>query len=329
MEVTETSLCVMSLTLMDPSVFSMIRITQLLFATAIQVFLLPRMRNWQRQKISASRNLTGREEEEQAKWAKRTIIPSVRFTRTQYFGLFCVVAGVLVVYLAASEESTNPTSAANTLLGTVLVLIAMVTLSLETAVQEHVLTNYGDVLEPMEMIGLQGVSCTLWSLLIIGCANMISNAPHDDIVLFLAQVSDGWQGPLSVVCVVFCTMGVDCTGTYLTRAMTANVRPALQPLRSGIIWLVGLSTGASHYSLVRLFGFLTSALGSMLFKQMFGRSGNESAGADEHWTATFGVRNITDKKYISHGFDLSDSLGYQLAYYGAPRTWSLGLKYRY
>lgn len=51
--------------------------------------------------------------------------------------------------------------------------------------------------------------------------------------------------------------------------------------------------------------------------------------ADEHWTATLGVRNITDKRYVSHGFDLSDSLGYQLAYYGAPRTWSLGLKYRY
>ncbi len=51
--------------------------------------------------------------------------------------------------------------------------------------------------------------------------------------------------------------------------------------------------------------------------------------ADEHWTGTFGVRNITDKRYVSHGFDLSDSLGYQLAYYGAPRTWSLGLKYRY
>lgn len=51
--------------------------------------------------------------------------------------------------------------------------------------------------------------------------------------------------------------------------------------------------------------------------------------SDDRWTATLGVRNLTDKHYVSHGFDLSDSLGYQLAYYGAPRTWSLGLKYRY
>lgn len=50
---------------------------------------------------------------------------------------------------------------------------------------------------------------------------------------------------------------------------------------------------------------------------------------DDHWTASLAVRNLTDKRYVSHGFDLSDSLGYQLAYYGAPRTWSLGLKYRY
>ncbi len=51
--------------------------------------------------------------------------------------------------------------------------------------------------------------------------------------------------------------------------------------------------------------------------------------ADDHWTAQMGVRNLLDKRYITHGFDLSDSMGYQLAYYGAPRTWSFSLKYRY
>lgn len=51
--------------------------------------------------------------------------------------------------------------------------------------------------------------------------------------------------------------------------------------------------------------------------------------ANENWELFAGIKNITDKNYRSHGFDLSDSLGYQLGYYGAPRTWSAGLQYRF
>jgi len=44
---------------------------------------------------------------------------------------------------------------------------------------------------------------------------------------------------------------------------------------------------------------------------------------DEKWIVRLGMKNITDERYISHGFDLSDSGLSQLAYYGAPRTASL------
>ncbi|MCJ9428022.1 TonB-dependent receptor [Kordiimonas marina] len=50
---------------------------------------------------------------------------------------------------------------------------------------------------------------------------------------------------------------------------------------------------------------------------------------NETWQIYAGMKNITDKAYRTHGFDLSDSLGYQLAYYGAPRTWSAGVVYRF
>ena len=40
-------------------------------------------------------------------------------------------------------------------------------------------------------------------------------------------------------------------------------------------------------------------------------------------------RNLSDEQYRTHGFDLSDSLGYQLGYYGAPRTVSLTASVRY
>ncbi len=51
--------------------------------------------------------------------------------------------------------------------------------------------------------------------------------------------------------------------------------------------------------------------------------------ASGSWSLYAGVKNITDKRYRTHAFDLSDSLGYQLGYYGAPRTWAAGLEFRF
>jgi iron complex outermembrane receptor protein len=50
---------------------------------------------------------------------------------------------------------------------------------------------------------------------------------------------------------------------------------------------------------------------------------------DESWRLTLGGQNLTDEHYITQGFDLSDSLGYQLAYYGDPRTFTLTLGLRF
>ncbi|HYD26780.1 TonB-dependent receptor [Brevundimonas sp.] len=41
---------------------------------------------------------------------------------------------------------------------------------------------------------------------------------------------------------------------------------------------------------------------------------------DDHLFVQLGGQNLTDERHIEQGFDLSDSLGYQLAYFGAPRT---------
>lgn len=40
-------------------------------------------------------------------------------------------------------------------------------------------------------------------------------------------------------------------------------------------------------------------------------------------------KNLSDERYRQQGFDLSDSLGYQLGYYGAPRTWSVTASVRF
>ncbi|WP_417482083.1 hypothetical protein [Maricaulis sp.] len=41
---------------------------------------------------------------------------------------------------------------------------------------------------------------------------------------------------------------------------------------------------------------------------------------DGSWEIRAGVRNLLDETYTTQAFDLADFPGYQLAYYGAPRT---------
>lgn len=59
---------------------------------------------------------------------------------------------------------------------------------------------------------------------------------------------------------------------------------------------------------------------------------NASLGFDSangRWHLAVGGKNLTDERYRQHAFDLSDSLGYQLAYYGAPRTWYVSASLEY
>ena len=47
------------------------------------------------------------------------------------------------------------------------------------------------------------------------------------------------------------------------------------------------------------------------------------------WEVSFGVKNLTDKAYITHGFDLTAFPGIGLAYHGAPRTYRVRASYRF
>jgi len=47
------------------------------------------------------------------------------------------------------------------------------------------------------------------------------------------------------------------------------------------------------------------------------------------WTVLLSGKNLGDEPYKEHGFDLSASPGVQLGYYGAPRTVTLDVRYRF
>lgn len=52
-------------------------------------------------------------------------------------------------------------------------------------------------------------------------------------------------------------------------------------------------------------------------------------GHNNRFGVSIGVKNLTDAAYITHGFDLTAFPGVGLAYYGDPRTYKLGLRYRF
>ena len=50
---------------------------------------------------------------------------------------------------------------------------------------------------------------------------------------------------------------------------------------------------------------------------------------DGNWQFMFGGKNLGDKRYRTHAFDLSAFPGVELGYYNAPRTYSLSAKYSF
>lgn len=50
---------------------------------------------------------------------------------------------------------------------------------------------------------------------------------------------------------------------------------------------------------------------------------------DKKWLVSLAGKNLTNERYKQAGFDFSNSFGYQVAYYGEPRTVSLSALYRF
>lgn len=77
--------------------------------------------------------------------------------------------------------------------------------------------------------------------------------------------------------------------------------------------------------------FPTVSSSSVLFQESYTLF-DASAGfefADGRYAIRAVGKNLSDERYRQQGFDLSDSLGYELGYYGAPRTWSITASVRY
>ena len=94
----------------------------------------------------------------------------------------------------------------------------------------------------------------------------------------------------------------------------------------GFAWLelgADLSYRSAYYVEINNLGALKQE-GFALVNASIGLEGNQGK-----WGLSFGVKNLTDKAYITHGFDLTAFPGIGLAYYGEPLTYRFGVRYRF
>jgi len=95
-------------------------------------------------------------------------------------------------------------------------------------------------------------------------------------------------------------------------------------LAASQVWAVGASLEAQLHvdAAWRTKTYPTVSSSEVLAQDGYGVVNARAAiGADdERWQVSVGVRNLFDERYITQGFDVSAFPGYQLAYYGEPRT---------
>ena len=51
--------------------------------------------------------------------------------------------------------------------------------------------------------------------------------------------------------------------------------------------------------------------------------------SDDTWTVSAGIKNMLDEVYAVEGQEFTSIAGIQTAYFGDPRTYTIGVEYRY
>ena len=148
------------------------------------------------------------------------------------------------------------------------------------------------------------------------------------------NLSENWS--------IYSSVGwLDAQYDEFINAMNIDVSGALVPIHAPEL--------TSHVSLVRqietTLGKVQIALGSSFkspyfvtisnlpelkqsgYSQVFGSL--SITDPDDHWEIRFTGKNLLDREYITHGFDLTAFPGVALAYHGAPRTWGVSLSYSF
>ena len=148
----------------------------------------------------------------------------------------------------------------------------------------------------------------------------------------LAQVTEAFNIALSVghmnaELIEVISAGVDVSSTWeMLNAPDWTGQLALSyNLDFGNAGSLALNTAASYRDTSRNFNNVTCSCDQDDSYTLWDVSANWLS-IDEHWQVSLYLKNIEDKEYKTGGYNLGSG---ELAFYGPPRTWTLGVSYQF
>ena len=225
-----------------------------------------------------------------------------KHTLDHYIAIPISTLGVILVglsaYLTAEDkegEDDNSSSASQTLLGIVLMLIAMFILSIQFIFDEYFMRKYS--IHPLVNIGWQGIFGFFMNLILCGifyftkCGSYSENeVPYfvknmctgddknvwrpENIVFALRQyVENGTLTVLVPITIIFMS-SFNILGVSITKYGSATTRSVTDNVRSFLVWLWFLlpfnqEDLIESFSVLQLFGFLCITAGAFIYNGMF------------------------------------------------------------
>ena len=227
-----------------------------------------------------------------------------KHTLDHYIAIPISTLGVVLVGLAAyldasekeGEENNKGSSAGQTLLGIVLMIIAMFILSIQFCFDECFMRRYR--CHPLICIGYQGVFgflinlflCTIFYFIKCGekkegdednflMENMCT--PDDDnvyrpenIVYACRQIYESGTLAALVPIAIFFMSSFNILGVSITKYGSATTRSVTDNCRSFLVWLFFLiplnqEDLIEHFNFIQLFGFICICLGAFIYNGIF------------------------------------------------------------
>ena len=225
-----------------------------------------------------------------------------KHTLDHYIAIPISTLGVILVglsaYLTAEDKEgkdNNSSSASQTLLGIVLMLIAMFILSIQFIFDEYFMRKYS--IHPLVNIGWQGIFGFFMNLILCGifyftkCGSYSENeVPYfvknmctgddknvwrpENIVFALRQyVENGTLTVLVPITIIFMS-SFNILGVSITKYGSATTRSVTDNVRSFLVWLWFLLPFNQEdlietFSVLQLFGFLCITAGAFIYNGMF------------------------------------------------------------
>ena len=225
-----------------------------------------------------------------------------KHTLDHYIAIPVATLGVILVGLSAyinaedDEEDGNSSSASQTLLGIVLMLIAMFILSIQFCFDEHFMRKYS--CHPLICIGYQGVFgffinlflCTMFYFIKCGSYDIGKDPPYfvknmctgdddnvwrpENIIFAFRQLFENRTLSIIVPITIIFMSSFNIFGVSITKYGSATTRTVTDNCRSFLVWLWFLMPFnqedlIEHFSFLQLFGFLCICMGAFIYNGIF------------------------------------------------------------